>query len=187
MTSTGSLTAASTMLVVSWLEENRGPASVEDLFSRLSRRGRALSRRDLSPRGKVDYRLHLEVLEEVRSLAGGDDAMLRSIGRNGARNVEAAVPGAGLMLKMANPKRLLKHAGKLWRTYADFGRVEVLSVEEGRAQLRLAGFETHPDFCRTLEGFFEGLLERVGAQDIAVREVAHAGDGTGCVFEGTWC
>lgn len=186
MAAAGSITGASTLMVVSWLEERQGAATVDTLFDRVrSRRGTSFDRSHLSKRGKVAYRVHTTVLEEVAELADADDGTLREIGHDGAMNVEDVVPGAGMMLRFASPERLLKRANTLWTTYADFGAVEVLEVDDGRARLRIHGFDTHPHFCRTLEGLFEGLVQRTGADDVRVRELTHA-DADGCVFEGTW-
>ncbi|MDX1611006.1 MAG: TIGR02265 family protein [Candidatus Thermoplasmatota archaeon] len=187
MGATGCITGASTMLVVSWLEEQQGPGHVETLFHRLrTERGHAVARDHFHPKAQVDYRLHVDVLEEIAALTQADDDGLRAMGATGAEKVEEVVPGAKLMLKMASPKRLLKHAPRLWGTYADFGGVEVLELSKRSAKLRIHGFEPHHHFCRTLEGFFEALLQRVGAEDVHVREIEHAAGQTGCVFEGRW-
>lgn len=187
MASAGGITGASTMMVVAWLEERQGTGMVDTLFQRLrSTRGHQVTRDQFSLTRKVDYRLHVDVLEEVAQLTGASDETLREIGAAGAQKVEDVVPGASMMLKFASPKRILKHAPRLWRTYADFGQVEVLERSNGHAKLRISGFETHPHFCRTLEGFFEGMIERVGGKDVAVRELTHAETEDGCVFEGTW-
>lgn len=186
MGATGTLTGASTALVVSWLEQRQGPATVDRLFDRLSGTdGPTLQRDQVSKTGKVRYSVHTTVLEEVAQLTDADEATLREIGYDAAMNVEDVIPGAGLMLRFASPKRLLKRARTLWGTYADFGDIEVLDVSKGSARLRIHGFDTHPHFCRTLEGLFEGLIERTGADEVTVREDTHAGE-NGCVFEGTW-
>lgn len=186
MPATGTLTGASTSMVVAWLEERQGSATVDQLFDRLGEEhGTPIDRSHLSKRGKVAYRVHTTVLEEVAHLTDADEDTLREIGYDGAMNVEDVIPGAGLMLKFASPKRILKRAKTLWSTYADFGDVEVVQVEKGYAKLRIYGFDTHPHFCRTLEGLFEGLVERTGADTVEVREVSHDGV-DGCVFEGRW-
>ncbi len=187
MASTGTLTGASTALVVSWLEERKGASTVDLLFDRLqSNDGPSLSRGQVSKRGKVRYSVHTSVLEEVAELTDASDETLREIGHDAAHNVETVIPGAGLMLRLASPKRLLKRANTLWTTYADFGNVEVINVEKGSARLRIYGFDTHPHFCRTLEGLFEGLLERTGAKSANVRETTHDDMDDGCTFHGTW-
>lgn len=186
MSTTGTITGASTSMVVAWLEERQGSATVDELFDRLdTERGYSIDRSHLSKRGKVDYQVHTTVLEEVADLTDADDDTLREIGRDGADNVEDVVPGAGMMLRFASPKRLLKRANTLWSTYADFGDVEVLEVSGDSARLRIHGFDTHDHFCRTLEGLFERLIERTGADDVRVREIQHDAV-EGCVFEGTW-
>lgn len=186
MAGVGTMTGASTSMVVAWLEERQGPRSVDALFDRLDEhRGRDVSRQGVSSASEIEYDLHTTILEEVADLADADDETLREIGREGADNVEDVIPGAGMMLKVASPQRLLNRARTLWSTYADFGDVEVLEMEDGRARLRIYGFPTHDHFCRTLEGLFEGLVERAGASDAEVREIEHDVD-NGCVFEGTW-
>ncbi len=185
MPQAGCITGASTMLVVSWLEEHKGQATVDALFHRLRHeRGHPVERHDISKDSQVDFHLHTTILEEVAALTAADDETLREIGRDGARNVHTVVKGATFMLKMASPTRLLKHAPRLWGTYADFGSIDVLERTDGKARLRIHGFQTHPHFCRTLEGFFEELLTMVGASEVQIREVEHSG--SGCVFEGTW-
>lgn len=180
------MTGASTSMVVTWLEERQGPRSVDALFERLDEhRGREVSRQGVASASEIEYTLHTAILEEVADIADADDETLREIGRDGADNVEDVIPGAGAVLKLATPKRLLNRARTLWSTYADFGDVEVLEMEDGRARLRIYGFPKHEHFCRTLEGLFEGLVERAGGSDVDVREVDHDVD-HGCVFEGTW-
>lgn len=186
MAPVGTMTGASTSMVVAWLEERQGPRSVDALFARLDQhQGREVSRQRVASASEVEYTLHTAILEEVADLADADDETLRQIGRGGADNVEEVIPGAGMMLKVASPERLLNRARTLWSTYADFGDVEVLRMEEGHARLRIYGFPKHDHFCRTLEGLFEGLVERAGGTEAEVREVEHD-EGRGCVFEGTW-
>lgn len=186
MASTGTLTGASTALLVSWLEDRQGPATVDRLFDRLQRKaGFSLERTQVSKKGTIRYSVHTSVLEEVAHLTDASDDVLREIGHDAAQNVETVVPGASLMLRIASPKRLLKRANTLWTTYADFGNVDVIEVTNESATLRIHGFDTHPHFCRTLEGLFEGLLERTGATDVKVRETTHD-DPDGCTFQGTW-
>lgn len=186
MAGVGTMTGACTSLVVTWLEQRQGSRSVDALFTRLDeQRGRNVTAQHVHDASKVDYDLHTEILEEVADLTDADDETLREIGRDGADNVEQVVPGAGTMLKLANPKQLLNRARTLWSTYADFGDVEVLEMEDGHARLRMYGFPKHDHFCRNLEGLFERLVERAGGEDVEVREVEHDKD-NGCVFEGTW-
>lgn len=173
-------------MVVSWLEERQGSGSVQVLFDRLDRRqDRDVSRKGVASASKIEYTLHTAILEEVADIAEADDETLREIGRDGAANVEEVIPGAGIMLKLASPKRLLNRARTLWSTYADFGDVEVLEMDEHRAVLRIYGFPKNDHFCRTLEGLFEGLVQRAGGDEVHVREVDHDVD-HGCVFEGRW-
>lgn len=185
MAPVGTMTGASTSMVVAWLEDEQGPRSVDALFSRLDQRDRDVSRQTVASASEIEYTLHTAILEEVAEIADADEETLRRIGRDGAANVEEVIPGAGVMLKVASPRRLLDRAGTLWSTYADFGDVEVLAMDEGHARLRIYGFPKHEHFCRTLEGLFEGLVERAGGEDAQVREVEHD-EGRGCVFEGTW-
>jgi uncharacterized protein (TIGR02265 family) len=180
------MTGASTSMVVAWLEERQGSRSVDALFDRLDQQhGRDVSRQGVASASEVEYTLHTAILEEVAEIADADDETLRQIGRDGADNVEEIIPGAGVMLTVASPERLLNRARTLWSTYADFGDVEVLAMQDGRARLRIYGFPKHDHFCRTLEGLFEGLVERAGGSEAEVREVEHD-EGHGCVFVGTW-
>lgn len=173
-------------MVVTWLEERQGSRSVDALFDRLDEhRGREVSRQGVHSASEIEYDLHTAILEEVADIADADDDLLREIGRDGADNIEQVIPGAGTILKLANPQRLLNRARTLWGTYADFGDVEVLAMDDGNATLRIYGFPKHDHFCRTLEGLFEGLVERAGGEDVEVREIEHDVE-RGCVFEGTW-
>lgn len=186
MAPVGTMTGASTSMVVSWLEQRQGPRSVEALVDRLEdRREDEVSRPGITSASEIEYSLHTDVLEEVAALTDADEQTLREIGYDGAQNVSDIIPGAGLMLKLASPKRLLKRAGTLWSTYADFGDAEVLEIDDNRARLRIYGFPQNAHFCRTLEGLFEGLVEQAGGSNVRVREIEHAED-EGCVFEGTW-
>jgi uncharacterized protein (TIGR02265 family) len=186
MVACGQITGASTTMVVAWLEEDQGADSVDALFTRLdASRNREITRDHIEDADQVDYTLHVDLLEEVADIADADADTVRAIGYDGAMNVSQVVPGAGIMLKVASPQRLLDQAPKIWGTYADFGDVDVVETRDGYGKIRIRDLDRHPQFCRTLEGLFEGLIERAGGEDVSVRELDHDGV-DGCVFEGEW-
>ena len=182
------LSGASGATVLQGLERRRGPGSVERVLARVrTSTGLDVGRGSFHPRSWHPIGLHLALLREIHEETGRDADALRALGRESAAAVEDAVPGARLLLRLASPKRLLKHAPALWRTYARFGDAQATEVAPRQGRIAFSGFETSPLFCRTLEGFFEGLLERTGARDVRVREVCCMADGAErCEFEGAW-
>lgn len=180
----GMLISAAPRLALRWQDEHFGAeAAGRTVALMASRHGIDLTEVLKAPR--IPFRLHLQLLDALDA-QGYTTYDLQALGRYSAQHVEHVVPGAGLMLKLASPARLMKAAPTLWRSYADFGTLEVVPGSTS-GELLLRGVPANPAFCATMQGFFSGLLARAGGGDPFVDHrqcVAHGC--TCCVFHGQW-
>lgn len=180
----GELSTDVTALNLEWLRDHEGEAAGEAVLDEAQEALDADVREALE--GKwIPYRVHAAILEAISRRY--DEDVLRSMGAYGAENLEGPVPGFTKILAFFGPTRLLGRADDVWDRYATFGTLRTPKVEPGEATLILEDFPvTHP-FCTSLEGFFEGLLRRLDAEDVRVRQSSCMADGDAvCRFEGTW-
>lgn len=180
----GRLSTDVTNLNLEWLRANRGETVYEDVIQD------AEDAVDVDVRVALEtdwipYRAHVALLRAVAHRV--DEEALRAMGEYGARNLEGPVPGFTKILAFFGPERLLRRAGDVWDRYTDFGDLRTPHIEKGEATLVLDDFPGVRPFCTSLEGFFEGLLRRLDAMDVRVRQSACMADGSAvCRFEGTW-
>lgn len=133
----------------------------------------------------LDYDAHVALLDVLEERVGPDG--LRAMGAYGARHLDLAIPGVDRLLRLLGPHRLLARASAIWDRYADFGDVRAPDVQRGTGTLVLGGFPPAGTFCTSLEGFFEGLIERLGADGVRVDHEACMTDGEAhCRFRGRW-
>jgi uncharacterized protein (TIGR02265 family) len=180
----GELSTDVTGLNLEWVRANLGDAVAETVLDE------ATDAVDVDVRGAltgdwIPYRVHAALLEAVADRV--DEEGLRSMGAYGARNLDGPVPGFTKILAFFGPERLLRRADDVWDRYATFGELRTPHIDEGEATLVLDEFPSVHPFCTSLEGFFEGLLRRLDAQDVRVRQTAcMANAGAVCRFDGTW-
>lgn len=180
----GELSTDVTSLNLDWVRSNRGQSIVDEVILE------AEDDVDVDVRAALEgdwipYRAHAALLDAIADRVTEDD--LRTMGAYGARNLEGPVPGFTKILAFFGPARLLRRADDVWGRYANFGTLRTPVIDSGRAVIVLEEFPVTRPFCISLEGFFEGLLRRLDAQDVRVRqEVCMAEGAAVCRFAGTW-
>lgn len=181
---TGRLSAAATRLNVDWARDHLDPDVVDSILDRTARHLGRDPRRALRGRW-FPYPAHLVLLDHVAEHV--DEADLLAMGAYGAENLHRVIPGARMALRVLGPRRLLEKAHWIWGTYADFGDVEVHRADDRSGAISLGGYRPSDAFCTTLQGFLQGLLQSVGAEDAHVEHTACMEHGARrCRFEGSW-
>lgn len=118
-----------------------------------------------------------------RALSRGQ-ALAREIG---AKATEIDTRGLlRFVLGLTSTELLMRHAGKVWSSFARGSRVSVEQVEPRRYVIRFDGLHGVSELvCVELEGAIERLVELTGARHPAVRR--HAGSaGSGAAFWVSW-
>lgn len=92
------------------------------------------------------------------------------------------------IVKKSSPTEFLTQPVKLFRLYYRGGDMEVVEQRDGRAVLRLVGFdESDRLFCRRQTGGLRRALELAGGEDTRVRHVRCALEGDAfCEWELAW-
>lgn len=180
----GELSTDVTNLNLDWVRSHRGETVADEIVQEAEEAVdvdvRAALERDWIP-----YKAHAALLEAISHRV--DEEALRAMGAYGARNLEGPVPGFTKILAFFGPERLLRRADDVWGRYANFGTLRTPTIDSGRASIVLEEFPVTRPFCISLEGFFEGLLRRLDAEDVRVRQSACMAQGAAaCRFEGTW-
>jgi len=108
-------------------------------------------------------RMGLAILE---ILAEGDLSRVRLFGRQSVRWVADAYPG---LVVDNDPRETLMRVQVLRRTFFDFPAVEMPSISDGEARLEInfkLGRLAEKAAVHQTMGFFEGLLDRAGGQNV---------------------
>lgn len=171
-------------LVVQWQAEHHGPEAEGQTLARFAARHH-VELPDVLKAPWVPLQLHLDLLRILEE-QGHTAYDFQAMGRHCATHVEQVVPGASLLLRLANPASILRVAPTLWRSYADFGTVDAHLGHQG-GDLLLRGVPANAAFCATMQGFFSELLRRAGGHDPSVdhRQCVAHGDAC-CVFHSKW-
>ncbi|HVL47267.1 MAG TPA: hypothetical protein VM889_01780 [Candidatus Thermoplasmatota archaeon] len=178
----GRVSAAANRLVLDWSRETLGSSTTARVVAEAERRHGV---RVEAEGAWAPFATHLALLDALASEVGVD--RLAEAGRYNARHVERVVPGVGFLLKFVKPRRLLSEAPMLWKTYADFGRIERAEGRDGAGEIAFTGFAPTPAFCASLQGFFGGLLTRVGANAVRLEHPECLAKGAPrCRFVGAW-
>lgn len=93
-----------------------------------------------------------------------------------------------VFLRILDPGYITRKSTQIFTAYYDSGKMELVSLENKRAEIRVDGFDQPSNvFCERLQGFMERTLELTGARDIRMAHPkcrAH-GDST-CLYTGEW-
>jgi hypothetical protein len=104
----------------------------------------------------------------VRDLADGDATILRDLGRESAcRNLARIRAARGDGTDIAST---LERLGRT-NLFQDFGDGVFDALEGGATLTYRYPFEVPETYCRSAVGFFEGLLDALGCQDVRVTEL----------------
>ncbi len=140
-----------------------------------------------SPTDELDYELLQELWAATDAMIGSADpgwmerAGAFSIGLRGAQMY-------GGILRKKDPNEFLTQSISLFKLYYHPGDMEVVEHEQGRAVLRLVGFEARtPLFCRRQTGGLTKAIELAGGEHPATRHVRCELEGDAyCEWELTW-
>jgi uncharacterized protein (TIGR02265 family) len=110
------------------------------------------------------------------------------IRRMGAASAEYGIRGVyKIFFRMGSPEFIIGRAARVFGSYYDTGRIEVVETGPGRAVLDLSGFSGAPQFCERILGWMEKTVQMAGAKNLRANHAAcvHRGDAV-CRFEGDW-
>lgn len=130
--------------------------------------------------------LFLRFMQEAEQQLSSQEPDL--IRRMGAASAEYGIRGVyKIFFKIGSPEFIIGRAARVFGSYYDTGRIEVVESGPGRAVLDLAGFEGAPQFCQRIIGWMEKTVQMAGARNLRSRHAVcvHRGDAV-CRFEGDW-
>ncbi len=153
-----------------------GPAALRRVLARIEPDTRAVLEQ-VAATGEVPYESLLRLWHEVDAEIGADDP--RWIERSGAQSIASTGQQLyGGILRKDSPVEFLTQSVSLFRLYYQPGDMEVVEVGEGRAVLRLVGFDAGDRlFCRRQAGGLECAIAIAGGAVPTVRHVRCVSDG----------
>lgn len=128
-----------------------------------------------------------ETLRAFRAATQDGPELARDIGKLAARHDMSGVHKQ-IFAKLVSPPALLAMSQRVFNTYYDTGRFEIVNAERGHVQARCGncvGWDHN--MWMELAGSCESLLEIAGARDVELRVVSGGLDGNAyAVFEARW-
>jgi predicted hydrocarbon binding protein len=87
----------------------------------------------------------------------------------------------------SDPVTIFKMIEKNWTSFNSFGKIEVREEESG-ANIYLCDFDSHPLYCKRMQGFLEGIISAIcNMKDGKVSEEAcQIHNGKYCKFNAYW-
>ena len=169
-----------------FIAETYGADALASVLAEVSASVRA-SVESASPTDEVDYEQLIEIWTGCDRRCGAADPMWMeragafSIGQRGASMY-------GGILRKRGPTEFLTQSVSLFQLYYHPGDMQVVEHGNGRAVLRLVGFEARtPLFCRRQTGGLAKAIEVAGGERAAARHVRCALEGDAyCEWELTW-
>lgn len=171
---------------LAYIAERSGPGAVEDVLGRLrpdERRAVAA----VTPTDEVPMELMRSLWRATDAVLGPADPAWQE--RSGAFSIEGAgVQLYGGILLKQSPMEFLTQRVSLFRLFYQPGNMEVVEAEDGRAVLRLVGFDPgDTTFCRRQTGGLLRSVELAGGASPSVRHVRCSVEGDAfCEWELRW-
>lgn len=140
-----------------------------------------------TPTQEVPFENVVSLWQAVDAEIGADDPGW--IERSGAHSIKSmGVQLYSGILRKSSPKEFLTQRISLFRLYYHPGDMELVEEEEGRALLRLVGFDyAGPLFCRRQTGGLSRALEVSGGQEAKTSHVRCVAEGDAfCEWEVRW-
>jgi hypothetical protein len=117
-----------------------------------------------------------DAFRAFRAAAGEGLELPRSIGKRAVVHDFRGVHKQ-LLAKVVSPQMLLELGHRVFNTYYDTGRLEVIESRRGYAKVRLTGcLGWDANMWSELSGSCEGQLEIAGARHVRLRNLSGAGD-----------
>jgi hypothetical protein len=123
--------------------------------------------------------------EAEQQLSAKEPGVIRNMG---AASAEYGIKGVyKIFFKIGSPEFIIGRAARVFASYYDTGRIEVVETAPGRAVLDLVGFEGAPQFCQRILGWMERTVQMAGAKNLRSDHphCVHRGD-QACRFAGLW-
>lgn len=145
-----------------WVQREHGDAGWQRFLSELPEATREAVDRHILPHGWVPMRVFIDVNVTLDRLFGAGDLSLCT--ELGAWAANENLPRVfKLFYRLGTPAFLFERASKLWSAHYDTGRLELHTVADGQANLRL--FEvTHRAHCLSVLGWAKKSVELSGAE-----------------------
>ena len=169
-----------------FVRAEKGEAVADSILQRLPEEQRRQIETS-TPTQEVPFERVLSLWQAVDAEIGADDPGW--IERSGAHSIESmGVQLYSGILRKASPREFLTQRISLFRLYYHPGDMEVVEEEEGRAVLRLVGFDyAGPLFCRRQTGGLSRALEVSGGQKAKTSHVRCVAEGDAfCEWEVRW-
>ena len=163
-----------------------GDGTLEQVLRRLpdERRRRV---QEAAPTDEVPFELALDLWRATDEVVVVVDPAWME--RAGAHAIESTgVQLYGGILRKSTPTEFLTQGVSLFQLYYHPGNMEVVETDDGRAVLRLVGFEgAHPLFCRRQTGGLGQALTLAGGAEASSRHVRCVTEGDAfCEWELKW-
>ncbi|HKG95855.1 MAG TPA: hypothetical protein VKA84_28345 [Gemmatimonadaceae bacterium] len=163
-----------------------GSEALEQVLARMPAEERGKVER-AAPTDELPFDLALELWRATDAVVGERDPGWME--RAGEQSIESTgVQLYGGILRKSTPTEFLTQGVSLFQLYYHPGNMEVVEAEEGRAVLRLVGFD-HPDplFCRRQTGGLRQALTLAGGTSATARHVRCVNEGDAfCEWELGW-
>lgn len=169
-----------------FVRAEKGDAVANSVLQRLPEEQRRQIE-DSTPTQEVPFENVLALWQAVDAEIGGEDPGW--IERSGAHSIKSmGVQMYSGILRKSSPKEFLTQRISLFRLYYHPGDMELVEEEEGRALLRLVGFDyAGPLFCRRQTGGLSRALEVSGGQEAKTSHVRCVAEGDAfCEWEVRW-
>jgi hypothetical protein len=128
-----------------------------------------------------------ETLRAFRAVRGDGPELARAIGKLAARHDMSGVHKQ-ILARLISPQALLGMSQRVFNTYYDTGKAELLESRRGFAHCMFrdcVGFDEN--MWAEVAGSCESLLEIAGAENVRLRVIAGAHDGDASAeFEARW-
>jgi len=74
-------------------------------------------------------------------------------------------------VKVGKPKATIKRTQKIWDSYFNFGKFEIVENEDGHAIFKIHDLpDKRKEFCMAMTGWTKGAMELAGGSNVQVRE-----------------
>jgi hypothetical protein len=171
---------------VRYLTERFGEDALKRVFRFLPEEDRRVLEQGLLASSWYPMPLFLRFMQEAeQQLRAQEPEVIRQMG---AASADYGIKGVyKIFFKVGSPEFIISRAARVFSSYYDTGRIDVVEAARGRAVLDLTGFLGAPQFCDRIRGWMERTVSLAGARNLRSEhsQCVHRGDPV-CRFEGHW-